>query len=495
MKRKVFYTLLLCTLLSALPAVAEDIHCTGIWVGGVELTSQNNYSIATGEMGVLKTGYAIYNPETKNLYLNQLLINNDGVYNGIELLNDDDITITIFGDCMFDTRRAIYKPRGYKGNITLRPAENYRDLTTRLVCTSTCTCIETYNDLYIYKLPVELSVNTRYAESPYDVAAIVAHNVTVDNATFRLKANTQKALKLIDDGQLNLIGNHIVMPTGTQTDADGNVTIPGTPLQIQNELSTARINLFVGETQVSADNQGDIRSRLIKSGKMRFERGANTLVLDNVVLSDDAETFDPYTSIIDITDRSNFKIQLIGDNVIRSASHKGITLYQTNNETSSTTPNTTKKTRSTNLTNRATIFGSGTLTLEGQADITTWQDLYINQATITMADSIHGKGKKAPAIEIKASEIRTAGIDGFDSFKLTDCAIAAPANATYDEKACAMTAKGDVVITANPTGIQNAPTASQAKAKKTYTLDGRRVDNAARVKGVFIENGKKVARK
>ncbi len=495
MKRIVFYTLMLATLLFAMPVQADDIQCTGVWVGGVELTSQNNYTSAAGSQGLLSAGYAVYNPETKNLYLHQLSLNTDGVYNAIELLNDDDITITIFGSCHFNTRRAIYKPRGYKGTITVRLAENYKDLPTKLLCTCTCACIETYADLYIYKAPIDLTANCHYDESPYDIAAIIARNVTVDNAVIKLKANTQKALKLVDNGRLNLIGNHITIPANTQTDADGNVSFADTPMQVATELSAARIDLYIGETQVSAGNQDNIKSRLLKSGSIRFERGTNTLVLDNAVLSDDAETLDPYTSMIDIGDRSNFKIQLVGNNVIRSKSHRGITLFRTNNATETAQRNAVRKTRSTSLTDRVTIFGKGTLTMEGKADISTWQDLYINQATISMEDSIRGLGKKAPAIEINASEISTAGIKGFDSFNLIDCVIAAPANATYNEKTCEMSALGNVVITTNPTAIHNAPAATPAKATKTYTLDGRRIGNASKAKGIYIENGKKVARR
>ena len=95
MKRIVFYTLMLATLLFAMPVQADDIQCTGVWVGGVELTSQNNYTTSAGSVGFDNAGYAVYNPETKNLYLNQLSLNTGGVYNAIELLNDDDITITI----------------------------------------------------------------------------------------------------------------------------------------------------------------------------------------------------------------------------------------------------------------------------------------------------------------------------------------------------------------------------------------------------------------
>ena len=77
MKRIVFYKLMLATLLFAMPVQADDIHCTGVWVGGVELTSQNNYTSAAGSQGLLSAGYAVYNPETKNLYLHQLSLNTD----------------------------------------------------------------------------------------------------------------------------------------------------------------------------------------------------------------------------------------------------------------------------------------------------------------------------------------------------------------------------------------------------------------------------------
>ena len=495
MKKRAFYSLLLGILLTALPAQADDIHCTGIWVGGVELTSQNDYATRTGSMGILNTGYAKYDPETKTLYLHQLLLNTDGVYNAIELLNDDDITITCYGDCRFVTRRAIYKPRGYKGNITLRYADGWENLTTKFTCTCTCSCIETPNDVYIYKIPVELMANCRFNESPYNIAAIIARNITIDSSPVICRANIQKAVQLVDGGRMQLVSNHISSPSDATTDAEGYVTFPTTSLDVTTQLPDGRLDFYIAETQVTLDNQHDIRSRLLKSGKIVFERTSNTLVLDNVVLDDDAETLDPFENMIEVSNRTNFKIRLIGNNVIRADNHSGIVFYQKSNDgnnNSNIVSNAPRKTRNTNVTNRITIYGDGTLTMEDKTGITTWQDLYINNTTVIVQDSIRGVGKKAPAIEINASHVKTAGISGFDSFKLTDCSIVAPAKAAYDEGERAMNTKGSVEISTGTTGVKSATTAADAsKASPRYTTDGRRLSNNATPKGIYIENGKK----
>ena len=495
MKRKLFCSLFVSIFIALLPTRAEDIHCTGIWVGGVELTSQNNYKVETSGMGLLQSGYAVYNPETKTLHLDQIKINTDGVYNAIELLNNDDITIECFGDCRFITRRAIYKPEGFGGTITLRYADNFESLPTKFLCTCTCSCIETPNDLYIYRIPVELSANCRYNVSPYNIAAIIARNVTVNYSPISLKANIQKAMQLIQGGKLRLINNHMVAPANTTTDSEGYVTFTDTPLEVRTELPVGRIGITIGETNVTADNQEDVRSNILKSGKITFVRSSSTLVLDNVVINDDAQTLDPYHAIIDVTNRSNFKIQLIGDNVIRSMDHRGILLFQSNNETEDAPHySDVKKTRNTNATNRVTIFGDGTLTMQGKAGITAWQDLFLNNVNITMADSIVGVGKKKSAIEINASEIKTAGIAGFDSFKLTGCTIAAPANATYDENKCEMTVKGNVVITTGTTNIKPQASDLNAKQSGVFSIDGRKLQKDE-IKGVVIENGVKKLRR
>ena len=130
--------------------------------------------------------------------------------------------------------------------------------------------------------------------------------------------------------------------------------------------------------------------------------------------------------------------------------------------------------------------------MEDKTGITTWQDLYINNTTVIVQDSIRGVGKKAPAIEINASHVKTAGISGFDSFKLTDCSIVAPAKAAYDEGERAMNTKGSVEISTGTTGVKSATTAADAsKASPRYTTDGRRLSNNATPKGIYIENGKK----
>ena len=208
-------------------------------------------------------------------------------------------------------------------------------------------------------------------------------------------------------------------------------------------------DISIGETPITEYNATDVKSDVLKSGKVSYDANSHTLYLYNVVIESTDKNIIPISSY----SGSALNISLSGKNTLRTVSGaNALFLWDSRNQANSkqgsfddASAAGPKRTRSLNDQSLTLFSGSGSLSIT-RGNFNTNKDLRISETTLTVEGNLQGNGYHYPGLEIIRANVEAGSLSGFESFKLTDCVIQQPSGATYVESKKAMSTTGKVVI-------------------------------------------------
>ncbi len=354
--------------LKIIPGTAYDL-----WVGGVRITPDNK-----DDLSVIPavTGTVSYNPDTQTLLLDNATINS-GIISEIDGLI---IELTGIGNIIADNDNGIlsYKPFTIQGRGTLNVNSNNK---TAIRANST--------SLTVKNCKLNL-VGWTYGIFGNDagLATLTIDNADVSALSYTIGGGYGGAI--VGFNAINTTDCSIIEPSGAVFNPDKKAICYADGTIVGGEYNPLKIaatsyNLWIGGTQVTNNNKANFTAG-VTQGTVSYNSDTKTLTLTNATIDATTGNNKGILSAID-----ELKIELVGNNTVKSSNNTGIYLENPATISGSGTLNVTAtgtdqtaiyiyKTRLkiNNCTVEATGNGYGIRGFNGSVE-----ELHINNATVT----------------------------------------------------------------------------------------------------------------
>ncbi len=433
----------------------------GIWINGVQVTSENcaDLSVIDGVSGTVR-----FAPETYTLYLESATITAEtGIYNYassgliINVTGENHITVT----------------NGNAINFTDTPSTIKGYGTLNIESQSSCGIF--------FEKSLEIDDCTVTAKGKWGIVGDdgAVETLTIHNATVMAKGSSGS---ICDIRSLTLDGCDIVQPRGASFNETLNaVALNGQIVKDQVAIAPSVVEIYslkVADVYVTSKNCNDLSVINGVSGKVRYNPETKTLYLENATITG-------YNGIYN-GGVSGLTINVAGDNNITATKDAAIS-----------------------LTYSTTITGDGTLNVEsnGYCGLYFKKSLEIDNCTVNTKGKwgIAGVDGTVETLTIRNATVTAEGSSGsicdILSLKLDGCEISKPYRAVFDESMHAVVLDGQtvtdqVVITTTPANIKDVKVEVPARKQGIYSIDGVYLgqDFDALPKGLYIKDGRKVVK-